>query len=223
MCSCIHFKSTTSSLLCASARRAANAVAQWGHAWFLRAFVHRAHVLRQAARPAERSGTAGARVIPALLVHRAHVRIHAARLRERSGAVGARAVPVLLVHRAHVPPAGRRALVCVLARFDQLRHGSLPAEFGLDGACRRFCAGAGSRLNWAQHNRLRVHCARNRPTESGRVRLAHAGCITVSFFGATSVGGRTWRRVGTDRTSRPYVRVIKAAWASAACTAAVHR
>ena len=64
--------------------------------------VHPAHVLRQAARIAERSGAVEARVVPALLVHRAHVRRQVACLAERSGAVGTSVVTALLVHRAHV-------------------------------------------------------------------------------------------------------------------------
>ena len=64
--------------------------------------MHRAHVRRQVASVAERSGAVGTRVVPALLVHRAHVLPHVAGLAERSGAVGARVVLGLLVHRAHV-------------------------------------------------------------------------------------------------------------------------
>ena len=51
--------------------------------------VHRAYVLRQIARRAERSGAVGARVVLALLVHRAHVQITLARTGE--GAIAARA------------------------------------------------------------------------------------------------------------------------------------
>ena len=60
------------------------------------------HVLLQVARVAERSGTVGARVVPALLVRRTHVRLKTACRPECRGAVGARVIPALLVHRAHV-------------------------------------------------------------------------------------------------------------------------